>query len=251
MPRNARERGLSGIYHLMLRGVNKQSIFEEDEDKRKLLQKLFYYKKVSNFELYGYCFMDNHLHILIKEKDESISLIVKRIIGSYVLWFNEKYERCGHLFQERFKSEAIESNSYLLAALRYIHQNPVKAGLAKDIWEYEWSSCHEYTKKPTITDTSYVLDLFSNDRLKAMDLFKDFTCVNNSDRCLDYRERRISDSEIRNILMIHGVCNSHQFLQLQKEKRNDIIIVLKSMEGVSLRQLSRITGLSKSMIGKI
>lgn len=251
MPRNARERGLSGIYHLMLRGVNKQSIFEEDEDKEKLFQKLSYYKKVSNFELYGYCFMDNHLHILIKEKDESISLIVKRVIGSYVLWFNEKYERCGHLFQERFKSEAVESDSYLLTALRYIHQNPVKAGIAKDIWEYEWSSCREYTKKPTITDTSYVLGLFSNDILKAMDLFKEFTSVNNSDRCLEYRERRISDSEIRNILMIHGVCNFNQFLQLQKERRNDIIIVLKSMEGVSLRQLSRLTGLSKSMIGKI
>ncbi len=250
MPRNARENSISGIYHIMLRGVNKQSIFEEGEDKKRLFQKLSYYKNISNFELYGYCFMDNHLHILMKEKFEPISLIVKRIMGSYALWFNEKYERCGHLFQERFKSESIESEAYLLAALRYVHQNPVKAGIAKNMWEFEWSSCHEYTKKPIVTDTSIVLDLFSPDRRKAIELFKEFMNVQNRDRCLDYRVR-ITDSEIRNMLLAHGVYNSHQLLQLQKHKRNEIIIVLKSLEGVSLRQLSRITGIPKSTIERL
>jgi len=131
MPRHARQRSETGIYHIILRGINKQIIFEDNEDKERLLDTLKRYKPVSNYELYGYCFMDNHIHILIKETTEPISMVVKRISGSYVAWFNWKYGRCGHLFQERFKSEAVENDAYFLTVLRYIHQNPVKAGLVK------------------------------------------------------------------------------------------------------------------------
>lgn len=252
MPRQARERSITGIYHIMLRGINRQTIFKDSEDKKRLFQKLQYYKMVSNFELYGYCFMDNHIHLLIREKTESISVFIKRISSSYVLWFNEKYERCGHLFQERFKSEAIENDSYLLTALRYIHQNPVKAGITKNVSGFPWSSYHEYTKTPILTDTSIVLGLFSPDREKALELFVKFMNEENADQCLDNdKEPRISDSEIRAMLLLHGVSDSDQFRQLQKQKRDEIIIVLKSIEGVTIRQLSRITGISKSVVNRI
>jgi putative transposase len=129
MARKERKKSRSGIYHIMLRGINRQTIFEDEEDKRKFLETLKKYKDVSKYQLYSYCLMDNHVHLLIREMDETIAEAIKRISSSYVYWYNLKYERVGHLFQERFKSERVESEVYFLTVLRYIHQNPLKAGL--------------------------------------------------------------------------------------------------------------------------
>lgn len=106
MPRQARERSRSGIYHIMLRGINRQNIFEEDEDRQRFIETLKYYKAISGYRLYGYCLMNNHIHLLMGENGESMSLGIKRISSSYVYWYNQKYNRCGHLFQERFKSDS-------------------------------------------------------------------------------------------------------------------------------------------------
>ncbi len=127
MPRSIRNKSESGIYHIMLRGINRQDIFEDEKDIQKLLETIKKYKEISQFEIYAYCIMSNHVHLLIKELGESISDVVKRISSSYVFWYNKRYERCGHLFQERFKSEAVENYEYFLTVLRYIHQNPMKA----------------------------------------------------------------------------------------------------------------------------
>ncbi|MBE6563266.1 MAG: hypothetical protein E7660_05975 [Ruminococcaceae bacterium] len=126
MPRQARIKSKSGIYHVMLRGINQQQIFEEPEDYYKFLEIVEEYKAVSEFELYAYCLMGNHIHLLIKENKEPIEQIFKRIGGKFVYWYNIKYQRVGHLFQDRFKSEPVETNDYLLTVIRYIHQNPLK-----------------------------------------------------------------------------------------------------------------------------
>jgi REP element-mobilizing transposase RayT len=121
----------------MIRGINRQAIFEDDEDRIRFIDTLREYKDISKYEIYGYCLMDNHIHLLIKEIDESISLIIKRISSSYVHWYNTKYERLGHLFQERFRSEVVEDDGYFLTVLRYIHQNPVKAKIAENVGQAE------------------------------------------------------------------------------------------------------------------
>lgn len=252
MPRHARKRSGSGVYHVMLRGINKQSIFGDSEDKTRLFDTLKRYKQVSNFELYGYCFMNNHIHILIRERIEPISLIIKRISSSYVYWFNWKYERVGHLLQERFKSEAVEEDAYFLTVLRYIHQNPIKAGLTKSLFDFKWSSIHDYIKAPVITDTFFALNMFSKDREKAVSLFLEFMKKQNDDHCLDISEKaRVSDEELKALLSRHSVYNINQLLKLEKSKRYEIIRSLKSIEGITVRQLSRLTGISKSNINRI
>ena len=252
MPRHARQLSKTGIYHIMLRGINKQSIFENSIDKGRLCELLGRYKVISNFELYGYCLMDNHIHLLIKEYTEPISLIVKRISGSYVYWFNSKYERSGNLLQDRFKSEAVESDTYFLTVLRYIHQNPVKAGMTKQVSDYSWSSIHEYIKKQAIIDIDFALNMFSSNREKSIVLFEEFTIKHNNDHCLENKEKvRVTDCEIRTMLSEQGLSNVNQLVQLEKQKRDKIIKSIKSAEGVTIRQLSRITGISKSMIDRM
>jgi hypothetical protein len=97
----------------------------------------------------------------MKETNESISDSLQRISSSYVYWYNLKYDRCGHLFQGRFKSETFENTASFKKVLRYIHQNPLKASLAKDIYENKWTSIHEYFKPNTFIDTQIPLLLFS------------------------------------------------------------------------------------------
>jgi len=131
MPRQARRKSESGIYHIMLRGINQQQIFEDEEDSLRFLETLLKYKEQCGYEIYAYCLMGNHIHILLKEGKENLTLVLKRIAGSYVYWYNWKYRRSGHLFQDRFKSEPVEDDEYFLTVIRYIHQNPIKAGIRR------------------------------------------------------------------------------------------------------------------------
>lgn len=119
MPREGRKKSKTGVYHIMLRGINRQTIFEDDEDRFKFLETLRKYKDISQYRLYSYCLMDYHVHLLLRETEESISEAIKRISSSYVYWYNLKYERIVHLFQDRFKSERVENTFYFLTVLRY------------------------------------------------------------------------------------------------------------------------------------
>jgi putative transposase len=252
MPRQAREKSRSGIYHLMLRGINRQNIFEEEEDRQRFIETLGYYKAISNYKLYGYCLMNNHIHLLMGETGESLSQAIKRISSSYVYWYNQKYNRCGHLFQERFKSEVVETDSYFLVVLRYIHQNPIKAGIIKDISRYFWSSYHEYVGTPIMTDIDFALDIFSQDRMKAVTLFRSYTNEKNTDKCLEYKEKiNLPDKEVIEYLNTLGIVSTSELQKLEKEQRDDAIRKVKEIHGVTVRQLARITGISKSAIDRI
>lgn len=136
MPRSARNKSSTGIYHIILRGINKQRIFEDNEDNRKFLETIKTHQETSEYQIYAYCLMSNHVHLLMKEGNENLGMAFRRIGASYVYWYNWKYNRRGHLFQDRYRSEAVETDEYFLTVLRYIHQNPIKAGITKEIHSY-------------------------------------------------------------------------------------------------------------------
>ncbi|WP_461178212.1 transposase [Virgibacillus ainsalahensis] len=236
----------------MLRGINRQTIFEDDEDRRRFLETLKKYQDISQYLIYSYCLMDNHIHLLLKESEESLSMAIKRISSSYVYWYNMKYERSGHLFQGRYKSENVENPRSFLTVLRYIHQNPIKAGLAKDVFSSKWTSVNEYFYKQDIVDIDYGLDLISLDRRKAIQLYIEYMQQPNDDQCLeDTIKVRKTDDEVRGDLYQFGILNTSQLQQMEKEDRDDILIKLKALDGVTIRQLSRITGISKSVIHRV
>jgi REP element-mobilizing transposase RayT len=206
----------------MLRGINKQNLFEDVEDRQRFIDTLRYYKNISNYEMYSYCLMDNHIHLLIRETTESVSQIIKRISSSYVYWYNQKYDRWGHLFQERFKSEVVESDEYVLMVLRYIHQNPVKAGITNDVRRYLWSSYHEYVGVPVSVDVDFALGMFSEDKMRAITLFRAYMDDKNTDECLDYKQQVIlSDKEIISCLRKLGVANVSEMQGLEKNQRDE------------------------------
>ena len=252
MARLARIRSSSGRYHVMLRGINRQTIFESDDDYYRFLSTLKQYTDENKFILYAYCLMGNHVHLLIQELEDDISMAVKRVSASYVLWYNRKYERCGHLFQERFKSEPVETDAYLTTVLRYIHQNPIKAGLCKNMMDYNWVSYKEYINGPKIIENEFCLSLFSNNKDKAISLFIEYMNQENEDSCLELEEYyKLTDKEVMEIIYDMEVESVSELQKLAKAERDNILRQVKGIKGVTLRQLSRITGISKSLIGKL
>lgn len=243
MPRTARKKSSTGIYHIMLRGINRQQIFEDEEDREHFLETLESYKDQCGYTIYAYCLMGNHIHILIKEGKEDLAVVFKRIAGSYVYWYNWKYHRCGHLFQDRFKSEPVEEDSYFLTVLRYIHQNPVKAKLCKQAEDYTYSSMHEYLTFAFLVDTGFVFSMIPKEQ------FIDYHREENDDQCLEIEDRyRFTDDEAKALIKKIARCqNVAEFQSLDKEVRNACIHKLRK-KGLSIRQISRLTGISKKIV---
>ena len=243
MPRQARKKSESGIYHIMLRGINRQQIFEDEEDREHFLETLENYKDQCDYTIYAYCLMGNHIHLLLKEGKEDLSVAFKRIAGSYVYWYNWKYHRCGHLFQDRYKSEPVEDDGYFLTVLRYIHQNPVKAKICKKAENYPYSSMGAYLTFSALVDTEFALSIISREQ------FIEYHAEVNEDKCLDIEEHfRLTDDEAKVLIAKIAKCKSaSDFQELDTKTRNSCIYKLHR-RGLSIRQISRLTGISKKIV---
>ena len=256
MPRRVREKSETGIYHVIIRGANRQEIFHDDEDRVRFLETLEKYKDRINIKVYGWCLMGNHVHLLMEEGSEEISVTMKRIGVSYVWYYNNKYKATGHLFQDRFRSEKVENDEYLLTVIRYIHQNPIKAGLVKKVEAWKWSSCLQYYGENTghekLLDSKLILGIFSEDKNIALKKFKEYNEAKNEDKCLeDEKSNRLTDDEAKEeIMKFIPLLELAQVKSLPKEHRDEVIIKLKGIEGVTQRQLARILGISPNLVFK-
>lgn len=255
MPRQARDKSKTGIYHIMLRGINKQEIFHDDGDRVKFINILKRNKRQSQIKVFGWCLMENHIHLLLGEGKEDISISMKRIGIGFAWYFNCKYQRTGHLFQDRYRSEKVETDEYLLTVIRYIHQNPVKARLVRSPKDWQWSSCGEYYGKCNsqinVTDREMILGMFSEDQSIAVARFKEYNEQVNEDACLDEKNNRMTDEEARHeIMKIVIERGLDQVQDLPKKERNEIIREVKRIEGVSQRQAARILGVSENLLFK-
>ena len=190
--------------------------------------------------------MGNHVHILIKEGKEPLESIFKRIGNRYVYWYNTKYQRIGHLFQDRYKSEPVETDEYFLTVVRYIHQNPVKAGLVKRCEDYIFSSYNEYLKKNTIIDKEFLLKMVS------LSEYRRYHRQEEQNSCLEVKEviQRMTDEQAKQLIKkISGCENIEQFQELSEDKQHKYIKQLRH-KNLSIRQISRLTGITIGIIRK-
>lgn len=173
MPRQARLDVPGALHHIMVRGINKADIFDDDQDKSRFLERLGDTVAEGQCMVYAWVLMDNHVHILFKSGKHGISIVMRRLLTWYAQYYNRQHKRTGHLFENRYKSILCDEDNYLLALVRYIHLNPIRAGIIKTITEldcYPWSGHRTIIGKAKLPwmDTEYVLAHFSNNRLKAL-----------------------------------------------------------------------------------
>ncbi len=246
VPREARKKSQSNIYHVMLRGINRQVIFEDDEDRRFFLHLLRKIKALSDFRLHAFCLMSNHVHFLIEPAGEPLETVFKRLGVSYAGWYNRKYQRTGHLFQDRFRSEAVETDGYYLTVLRYILQNPMKAGFEGRPGTYRWSSYLAYEKGTgSVTDTAYALRLF-----ESRADFLEYIGAANGDCVMDEEssDPRIRKAREKEIMLRVTHCSSvPEFQQLDKSLQKAYIRELHQAY-LSSGQIARLTGIPKTTV---
>ena len=262
MARQIRKKSGTGIYHVMLRGINRQDIFEDDEDYRQMTAILrgltdryddqgLHLLPLCTF--YAYCLMSNHVHLLIQEREERISEIVKRIGVTYAHYFNKKYERNGHLFQDRFRSEPVDNIEYFVILLRYIHQNPLKAGIVANVADYRWSSWGEYKNcghETSFCATKPVFARIPKDELSELvctplEEYGEILDIDNESA------QQPSDDDVKAFLQqSQGIANPLMIQSLEKVRRNEVLTAAKGF-GAGLRQLSRMTGISFGVIQKL
>jgi REP element-mobilizing transposase RayT len=162
MARKPRVEIEGGLYHVITRGNNRQTIFHSPEDYEKFLSLMRIQKSKLPYFLYAYCLMSNHVHLLIERQADAIGRIMHRVLTGYGQYYNRRYQKVGHLLQGRHKSILCESEPYLCELVRYIHLNPVRAKMVSKPEDYEYSSHRSYLglKATEIVDVDPVLRHF-------------------------------------------------------------------------------------------
>ncbi|MBI2982285.1 MAG: transposase [Deltaproteobacteria bacterium] len=160
MPRRSREDIEECLYHVIARGNDRRKIFFDADDCRFYLQKIRAYAKRYDLTFYACCLMPNHVHFLIKRGKFPLSKFMQGLQQSYTAYFNRKHKKVGHLFQGRYKAILCDGDVYFLELVRYIHLNPIRAGIASGLNDYRWSSHHAFRGKKEwdFIATKFVLD---------------------------------------------------------------------------------------------
>lgn len=204
MSRNKRRESGTDVYHVVSRGNDQEDILPHDSDKKFFRGLMKKEASKVGAEIYAYCIMSNHHHILVKADLKKLSLFMKEVNCRYAIYYNSKYDHSGHVFQGRFYSSVVETESYLLSCIRYIHNNPVKAYMVHDILEYPFSSAAEY-----FTDFSGYLSGKLSENIKTRK------------SCISPGIFPIINSRFRNIedfLKFHDSSDSQEFTDIDEEK---------------------------------
>lgn len=239
MPKAARVKSASGYYHVVPKGIADQLIFENDLDRNMYLELLRKAKVETGVKLHAYCLMSNHVHLVVEDEHDKLSEFMKYVTERYAMYYAQQIGRTGGIFRKPFWSEPIESDEYLLCAVRYVHANPAAAGICPAS-QYEWSSAKDYLGRETeITDTGTVLDM-----LGGRDGFVEFSKASNATACPFPGSRltnHLSDDEALAIAKAVLGDTSVNLAACDRGVQSAGIVEL-FQRGFSVPQITRITG---------
>ena len=247
MARKLRAQSSTGYLHLILRGNNKQILFEEDEDYRFFLSRLGRYARETEVTLNAYCLMENHVHLLVNDQQGNVSEMMKKLEVSYCKHYNDKYECCGHLFQGRFLSELVQTEAYLFTVFRYILNNPQKAGICRAD-QYRWNSYKAYFRENTAIDIGFIRERFPTEKE-----YREYIGTPDPDdaACMEYEKPARDDEWAKEVIRrCFGVASGTELQSWERQKRNDALKRLKE-EGLTNRQIERLTGIGRNVVQRI
>ncbi len=243
MPRRPRRMSNSGYMHVIVRGVGKQILFEDSMDFKHFLKRLELYSLETEVKICAYCLMENHVHLLVHSKSESLALFMKKIGVSYSGYYNKKYDRVGHLFQDRYLSEPVETENYLMTVFRYILRNPQKAGICNAA-DYKWSSYGLYENPPKFMDLVLIKTLIGDCKQ-----YTEFVNVGTEDQCLEFETKHDDEWAKKELEACLNVSSGTRLKAFSVKDRNASLVKLKR-RGLTVRQIERLTGINRNIIQK-
>lgn len=255
MPRTSRFYSNSKVYHIIFKGIDDQTIFYDDQDRKFFLKQIPITQNKFNYIVYAYCLMVNHVHLVIKCEDEFLASAMKSLLVRYVHYYNKKYKRKGPLMQNRYKSKKVENIRYFLDLCRYVHRNPQNAGIALT-QDYEWSSYKEYIGKAKLINKKALLNYLNND----IDKFVKYTLEKNSieevNSYMEYEmiDKLIDEQLIKYIMKKFDIDNVDEipeyFKNQSKDKIDKNLKEISNIKGTNVTQVARITRLGRRYIEK-
>ncbi|MCR4745787.1 MAG: transposase [Lachnospiraceae bacterium] len=240
--------------YIILRSINQHIIFEDDSDYQKFLFILKDCKKKYDIEIYAYCIMDNHIHLLIYSSEDKLSKFFQSLETRFVHWYNIKYLRYGHLFQGRFFSRPIECSKAFLSALVYIHNNPVKANICRYASEYRWSSYNVfYGANNPLVNVSFSYDIAGTKEFLLKYFAKEPEATDNSLFENDHREKIqfFTDEKALDIFKdTTRLPSTSAVSELTKVERNEYVRQLRK-KGLRVKQIARIMDISEATVKRL
>ena len=272
------------FYHITSRGNEQKSVFISKRDREKLLEYLESASERYNAIIHVYCLMDNHYHLLLETPSGNLPQIMRHINGAYTTYFNVKHDRAGHLFQGRYNAILVEKDEYAKELSRYIHLNPVRAGIVELPEEYEWSSYLSYigkNKKLKWLYTDFILGYFSKTKSSSEKQYQIFvislinseydspldnvvasTILGQSDFVNDIKEKHLSDKKIdKEIPALKELADNISIDSINKEvdsifsdqtrlSRNIKIYLIKEFTGKLLKDIGEEFGIGESGVSQ-
>ncbi len=249
MPRRAREISPTGYYHVMMRGINRDFIYRSNGEKAYFLRTM---REATELSPAAYCVMDNHVHVVVHAGPETFKSALRKMNLKYAMWYNSVHDRVGHVFQNRYRSEIITSEVHLLHVIRYVHNNPLKAGLANDAKQYTWSSYREYLGNLDVVapaQRQFVLGLVSGGLEGLSGLHEEHDEHEYLDTDEDAAEHRISLARaiISRYCIAHGIGDSGSLKQYPEHIGRLAVEVLKRTK-LSHRKLAALLEVSANTV---
>ena len=179
MPRKARIDAPGALHHIIIRGIEKRKIFEDDNDRYQFIKRLGHILTEAETPIYAWALIPNHVHLLLKTGLTPIATIMRRLLTGYAVYFNRRYRRYGHLFQNRYKSILCQEEPYFRELVRYIHLNPLRAKLVENIkaldkYPYSGHSAVVGGVKRDWQQVNYVLGFFGKKKSDARKAYRHF-----------------------------------------------------------------------------
>jgi len=238
-----------GIYHVYNRGHNKREIFRYECDKEVFLSIIRKVQSIYNFQLFAYCIMLNHFHLLFKDIEKQMPEIIGLIQEKYAIYYNAKYNHSGAVFMKPYKSKPVYTKGHFFSVLSYILNNPVKAGITYEYSDYKWNSPLVGYEKYNLTDYLYVNSYYKP--ITGLSLHKYILKRSKSKKISRLEIVSMSDKEAEdlfiNIVKEISGCNNFSIDIMTKETQKKIISYAQYL-GISVSQVSLFTGISRTAV---
>lgn len=242
---------IAGYHHIINRGVNHCYIFNSNNDKDTFLQILNKSAILHKVIVHDYCLMDNHYHLLIETTKDNLSMFMRIVNANYAKYFNKKYKRSGHLFQDRYKSKYITSEDYLYTLIKYIENNPLEAKLSDIVTTYPYTLAHKI-----FNTKSYYLCCKESILIKDFDIktLNEFLGEPITQKELEYiktKERQKIVKQKNGIKISQSKQFEEHFYDITTKQDRNIAIINAYLDGYSQANIAFYLNLSKSLISKV
>ena len=242
---------LAGFHHVINRGVNRCDVFNHSSDKEMFLQIINKTATIHKVSLHDYCLMDNHYHLLIETQKENLSAFMRIVSANYSQYFNKKYKRSGHLWQDRYKSKYITSDEYLYTLVRYIENNPIEAGMAENIKNYSYTLASQILNAKSIYPCARESMLLLDFDIQTLCEFLEEPLSEYELNYLKEKEKQKIQKTDNSIKINKSKEFVEHFTDIQNRHDRNFAIINAHLDGYTQVEIANHLNLSKSLVSKV